>query len=460
MKTRLFWVSAFCAGLLIGPLAVAAQTRDGAPAAPADAAPNGLGKPVVRAPGAATGRQGGVMPPSPRALPAENAAVRSPGSTKAAPSGMGHGGGAADVSLDSAQYPVLDRVNYHRSLAGVAPVEADPRLLRAAQSHSNYLDSTGEAGHYETKKENPFYTGHSPFDRLRAAQYAYAEAGEVVARQPSSHPAAAVDALMSAIYHRFIILSSDFTYAGPGVMLKTHQGTEELNVTVDFGAGALPPEGNPPVLIVYPVDGHLGVAVDFNAAHEFPSPMPGYTLVGYPVSVQVDARHTLVVDSFDLFENASANAGRALQAKLLTHDTDHETPAHAAALIPFSPLAPATSYRAVFSGSVNGAKVSRTWQFTTAPDAPVTMTVASPRVGSGGTQRVTLNGLDSEKGPYYVCYSPARMVKSLTYESDADVVIMTSTACTGNTSCQVTLMATYHSACANAFAQATFVIAP
>jgi len=33
-------------------------------------------------------------------------------------------------------------------------------------------------------------------------------------------------------------------------MLKTHRHTEELNVTVDIGAGALPPEGNPPVLTV------------------------------------------------------------------------------------------------------------------------------------------------------------------------------------------------------------------
>jgi hypothetical protein len=45
---------------------------------------------------------------------------------------------------------------------------------------------------------------------------------------------------MTAIYHRFIILSVDFVHAGPGVALKAHQGTDELHVTVDFGAETPP----------------------------------------------------------------------------------------------------------------------------------------------------------------------------------------------------------------------------
>jgi uncharacterized protein YkwD len=78
------------------------------------------------------------------------------------------------------QSAVLERVNYHRTLAGLAPVAAEPRLLHAAQSHTSYLESTDTTGHYETVKTDPYYTGHSPFDRIDAAHYKYEEAGEVV----------------------------------------------------------------------------------------------------------------------------------------------------------------------------------------------------------------------------------------------------------------------------------------
>lgn len=269
------------------------------------------------------------------------------------------------------EHPVLERVNYYRTLAGLPAVAAEPRLLKVAQSHSSYLDSIDQISHYETDRSNPYYTGHSPFDRIDSVQYDYAEAGEVIARQPSWHPPAAVDALMAAIYHRFIILSREVTQAGPGAVLKTHQGTEELSVTVDFGTETPPPLPDPAELTLYPVEGHQGVPVDFDPQQEFPSPMPGHTLVGYPVSVQVDPRHTLVVDTFEIYQMTSDSRGRPLDAKLLAHSVDAETPAHAAALIALAPFAPSTTYEVVFSGSVNGVNVSRAWHFTTAANLPV-----------------------------------------------------------------------------------------
>ena len=354
------------------------------------------------------------------------------------------------------QATVLDRVNYHRGLAGLPPVAAEPRLLKAAQSHSSYLDSANEMGHYEDKKTNPYYTGNSPFDRIDAVHYDYAEAGEVVARQPSSHPDAAVDALMTAIYHRFIILSTDFVHAGPGVTLKSHQGTDELNVTVDFGAVTLPALAPVSALTVYPAHGQTGVPTDFDPAEEFPNPMPGYKLVGYPISIQVDARYALAVKSFVLYEAAPYTPRRALDTKLLTHAADAETPAHAAALIPISPLAPITIHQLVFSGSVNGTPVSRSWQFMTAPESKVTMSFASPTVAPGAVQRVRLDGLDTEKGPYYVCYAPARLVKSLVHETETQIAMTTST-CEPGSSCEVSVSASYRS-CAKPFAGGTFTI--
>jgi uncharacterized protein YkwD len=381
--------------------------------------------------------------------------VRSPGA------GTGSGPGAtqrdAKSGLNDMQAAVLERVNHYRALAELGPVAPEPRLLKAAQSHSSYLDSANEMGHYEDRKSNPYYTGNNPFDRIDAAHYDYSEAGEVVARQSSSHAAAAVEALVTAVYHRFIILSSDFAQAGPGVTLDTREGTDELSVTVDFGSENRPPQPPASMLTVYPAPGQTEIPTDFDPAEEFPNPMSGHTLVGYPVSVQVDARYALAVKAFDVYEVAPYAPRRALDTKLLTHAVDAETPAHAAALIPVSPLAPATIYQVVFSGSVNGMPVSRTWQFTTAPESAVTMRFASPIVGAGDVQQVILENLDTEKGPYYLCYAPARLVKSLVHETETRIAITTSTDCESGTSCRLSVFASYRS-CTKPFAAGAFTI--
>ena len=414
-------------------------------------------KAAIRHPGSTTSRKGGVGPQSSGGAPADGAAVRSPGSGNTGQQATTRRVNGSQIQLGPLQVPVLERVNYHRTLAGVAPVAAEPRLLRAAQSHTSYLDSANQMGHYEDKKTNPYYTGNSPFDRIDVAHYDYAEAGEVVARQSSVHPADAVDALVMAIYHRFIILSNDFVHAGPGVTLKAHQGAEELNVTVDFGAEVLPPASSPTVLTVYPADGQTGVPVDFNPTEEEPNPLPGPTLVGYPVSIQVDARHAFALTAFELYELTPSSSRRALDVKLLTHDVDAETPAHAAALIPLAPLVPSTTYQLAFSGSVNGVPVSKTWQFTTASQNAVTISFASPSVAPGGIQKVTLDGLDIERGPYYLCYTPSRLVKSLMHETETQIAIKTGTECDPGNSCQVTISAAYGS-CAKPFARGTFTI--
>jgi uncharacterized protein YkwD len=450
--------AAVVAALVCFSLSVPAQDAAAPPPASAADGSTTRGKAAIRHPGNSTASQGGVGLQSRPELPADAGVVRSPAAGNAAQDGTAQRDAAAEAELDALQAPVLARVNYHRALAGLAPVAAEPRLLKAAQSHSSYLDSANQMGHYEDQKANPYYTGNSPFDRIDAVHYDYAEAGEVVAHQPSSHPAGAVDALVTAIYHRFIILSVDFVQAGPGVSLKAHQGTDELNITVDFGAETLPPAPPPSMLTVYPAVGQTGVPPDFDPAEESPNPMPGHTLVGYPISIQVDARHAFAVESFQLYELGAYAPRRALDAKLLTHEVDAETPAHAAALIPVSPLAPATVHQVVFTGSVNKTPVSMTWQFMTAPESVVTMKFASPSVAPGGIQQIRLDGLDSEKGPYYLCYSPARLVRSLVHETETQIAVTTSNACDPDASCQVSVSASYRS-CAKPFASGTFTIA-
>ena len=450
MRSRYPVLVCVCAVLLLHCLDLEAQNSADTQIGSAGDGAVSATRPAVRNPGAATGRSGGVTAASTRAVPPDTRTVVSPDA------GPTPSPGASAGSLNIMQQQVLDRVNHYRTIAGVAPVRAEAKLLNAAQSHASYLGASGATGHYETNKSNPYYTGYSPFDRILVQRYEYVAAGEVVASESSSHPARAIDALMAAIYHRFIILSSDFTQAGPGVALNANRGADVLDVTVDLGAEVLPQPLDPARLTLYPFDRQQRVPTDFDPAQESPDPMPGHTLVGYPLSVQADPRSTLVVERFELHEISSAGLGRRLDANLLTRAVDAETPANAAALISSAPLAAGTAYRAVFSGSVDGQPVTRMWEFNTAAEVPVTMTFASPSVAAGGVQRATLHGLDTEKGPYYLCYSPARLVSSLRHESEMQFMMTTAADCEPGMSCQVTVQATYHSTCSAPFAVGSF----
>jgi uncharacterized protein YkwD len=450
MTTDTLRRAAICVALALFSLGAAAQSDNGSHSARTDTTNGTAGKAPVRTPGLATGRPGGVIGPSARSLPPETHSVRSPGKANVAPE---------QTMLNAMERPVFERVNFYRTLAGLLPVTAEPRLRQVAHSHSSYLDSIDQISHYETDKTNPYYMGHSPFDRIDAVKYNYTHAGEVISRQPSAHPAMAVDALMTAIYHRFIILSSDVTQAGPGAVLKPHHGTEELSVTVDFGTETAPPLRDPSDLTLYPVVGQQAVPLDFDPQDELPSPMPDHALVGFPVSVQTDSRHTLLAETFEIYTITAEGRGARLDAKLLAHSVDEETPSHAAALIPIEPFAASTTHEVAFLGTVNGVSVSRTWRFTTAANVPVSMRFESPSVTAGGAQTVVLDGLDEEKGPYYTCFRPARLIAALKHETETEMIMTTRNKCDVDSGCQVTVMTTYHSDCSKSFATGTFTIA-
>ena len=94
----------------------------------------------VRTPGSATGRHGGMAAPDAGDLPADMRSLRvihplPPGQAPGTP-GRTDGG----VTLDDLQRAVLDRVNHHRTRAGLPPVAAHAQLLQAAQAHASYLN--------------------------------------------------------------------------------------------------------------------------------------------------------------------------------------------------------------------------------------------------------------------------------------------------------------------------------
>lgn len=83
--------------------------------------------------------------------------------------------------------------------------------------------------------------------------------------------------------------------------------------------------------------------------------------MGYPISVHGDFNAVLVVDTFTI----RPRNGAGLAVKLLQRSTDPKTPVSAAAIIPLSKLAAATTYDVTFTGAADGVPLSLSWSFTT-----------------------------------------------------------------------------------------------
>jgi hypothetical protein len=165
--------------------------------------------------------------------------------------------------------------------------------------------------------------------------------------------------LLTAIYHRFVIMEPKFHEAGAGKVGVSPTGYNYL--TVDFAANGLAGGVGTGQIALYPFPGQVNVEPLFHNHQESPDPVPSQDGVGYPVSVHADIDTTLTVTKFTIQPRGAA----ALPTKLLVRATDNETPASAAAIVPLTVLAPNTIYDVLFTGTVSGKNVSRIWSFTT-----------------------------------------------------------------------------------------------
>lgn len=247
--------------------------------------------------------------------------------------------------------------NFRRKQAGAPSVARNGALDVAAQGHSIYQQQNAVITHVQ-RAGNPGFTGVTLGDRLQAAGYNFTRAGEVLVATGSPQGGAPAEALLAAIFHRFIVLEPRFRDVGMGAASVTDGYTY---VTADFAtngpAAALPPGS----VIAYPFAGQQHIATTFYSDREAPDPVPDRDAVGYPVSVQAGLDSTLTVESFTIAPHGQA----PLAVQMLTNALNSEVPASAAAIIPLNILAPATTYDVQFVGRANGGPVSLSWSFTT-----------------------------------------------------------------------------------------------
>lgn len=283
-------------------------------------------------------------------------------------------------------------VNYLRCLGGLPAVARQAKADDAAGNHARYLVANDSNAHQEDPAA-PGYTGVTPGDRMRYTGYVPQAWGEVLSR---TGPIAreAHEGLVAAIYHRLLMLSPEYSEVGVAVERDAVRNT--ASTVIDYGAPTLS-TADPGLAIVYPSDGQTQVPVQFDSDLETPDPMPEHGIVGYPVSVQSGRGTHLLVDGFRI---TRADGGAALaatvrgQGTVAGMQTDARLRGSEAFLIPVGVLEPDTEYRVEFSGSVDGAPLTRSWVFHTAAKAPFAR-INTTSIAVGQYARVRLSGCGS-----------------------------------------------------------------
>ena len=254
----------------------------------------------------------------------------------------------------------LNWINFRRRQAGLKVLTRNVRLDTAALGQAKYLESNQSVTHVQTVGK-PGFTGVTITDRLAASGYGFSqgghEYGEVLAATQSNSGFNAADELVTAIYHRYVLLEPMSKQAGAAAAADSDSTYFAANVAADgldqgLGMGKF---------ITYPAPHQSLVPVLFHNDSEKPDPMPGHHTVGFPVSVHADLLSSLQVVHFTM----KPHGGTAVPVQLLTSRSDANTPTSAAAIIPLEPLLADTTYDVHFVGLVDGLQVSRNWQFTT-----------------------------------------------------------------------------------------------
>jgi uncharacterized protein YkwD len=281
-------------------------------------------------------------------------------STPTAPNTLPQEPGAPTVTNDTAR-DGFNWINYRRAQLGLSTLTRNTLIDTAAQGHSNYQRINNVVSHTQTVGQ-PGFTGAQLLNRLNNAGYVlvgpYAY-GEVISATSNSSGFYQAEELITAIYHRFVMLEPVFKEMGTGASSTTGgytYFTADLAASNGYGSGLA--RG---AIVTYPFNNQTGVPLNFLSDSESPDPVPGQNEVGYPLSVHANITASVIVTSF----TAAPRGGAALTVRQLNHAVDTETPVSAAAIVPLAVLKSATIYDVSFIGTVDGVAVTRSWSFTT-----------------------------------------------------------------------------------------------
>jgi uncharacterized protein YkwD len=139
--------------------------------------------------------------------------------------------GGGSIILNAKEKRVLVLHNRARKERGLRPLCIDPRLTRAARSHSQEMIEEGYFSH-------SYYDGESTGERLKRFGYDQSVRGENLAGGTgiNGEPDSTFQRWMNNPGHRANVLDSRFRPVGVGTSTGTFKGFEGYTMyTVDFG---------------------------------------------------------------------------------------------------------------------------------------------------------------------------------------------------------------------------------
>jgi uncharacterized protein YkwD len=245
---------------------------------------------------------------------------------------------------------VLEQVNGHRKLAGLAPVALDAGLTKGCRAHADYLvrnagdpSTEGLGGH----DEDPKLPGYSEEGR---------RAGKASDIAFDVEPLGAVPDWMATFFHRVPLLDPELRRVGFGAAKGEKNGWV---VVLDVSSG----RGSSTV-VVCPADGQKDVPLAYHAG-ERPDPVPQSKdrKAGYPVTVMFP-RGAVVKD---VTARLVDDRGREVAAWVSTPEqtVDRDLQRNQVCLIAKQPLQPGTGYTVTVTAQVDGVEWKQTWKFTT-----------------------------------------------------------------------------------------------
>ena len=290
--------------------------------------------------------------------------------------------------------------NETRKTAGLNSLKRNKKLQRAAQNHSNYIryhkkNLHGLAFHTEQRRAKLF-TGVAPSDRAIAEGYLSKSVQEGIAHNCT--PEGSINALMTAIYHRFTILSLSVDEVGIGftqerkstsrnfVHNPANSKLNKLCKSSDFKYGryytnicankkikvdaTLYTNAKESILkknpkyVLWPAADTRNNLYKFSG--EVPDPMPDYKETGNPISIEFNPyyfKSKIELVSFKLF----AGVSEISKTRILTKKTDlhHKFTEYQFALFPLKVLEKNSTYRAEFIYKIESKLKRINWSFKT-----------------------------------------------------------------------------------------------
>lgn len=341
------------------------------------------------------------------------------------------------IDTDMALAQAYSHINRVRVAAGMPEFGHNDELSVAAAGHANFLELNNITGHFQ-QDGLPGFTGVQVSDRVVAAGHNTRAVGEGIAyvqQKPGS--VESIEALMTAIYHRFSILdlskdligmgyavdeidSETWVYNYGNTALNDACGGESFDGFGTFVFGicadedfrieqsqylelAQGPSADSPAIVVWPpADGRQVRTVFYG---ENPDPLPNIDVSANPVSVEFNPLffpEAPTLTRLDLYADGETDAVEVLTLMNAANDPNSNFTEYQHALFPAERLDRDRVYRAELEYiDSDGMSHSHSWSFTTERLQYEVFTVESDQT------------LEISVGDTFVVYMPPRDVNDV-----------------------------------------------